>query len=276
MKRLDYSIIPIIILLTFALSSCTPNTPLKTVPVDNAVEGWAVLAEKDDYNDVGMTDLMVNYIDITRMKEALINQGWDPEKIHEVKEFGKSDLIDELNWLEEKADANDIVFFYVNAHGEYLRTIVLWNEFFSGEWNDIPSQKRILLVDSCRAARFTKPVRKDSEPHISIAAVDADEYGWKGLEEEGLPIVGGVFTFYFAEALTDPAADKNGDGQVSVIEAVDQAEEKQRDYMHDVVFAVPEFLEGYHNLGLQPEQDPTFPDAIVDDSIGEALFLGLE
>jgi hypothetical protein len=108
---------------------------------------------------------------------------------------------------------------------------------------------------------------------LAIAAVDEDEYGWKGLEEENLPIVGGIFTYYFVEALTDPAADANENGRISVQEAALAAEKQQRSYMHQEVFAVPEFVEMYHNIGVQPEKDPSFPDVIIGDSLGEELYL---
>ncbi len=103
--------------------------------------------------------------------------------------------------------------------------------------------------------------------------MDEDEYGWKGIDDEGLPIVGGIFTYYFAEALTDPTADADENGQVSVQEAALVAEKEQREYMHDVVFAVPEFVEMYHSIGVEPEKDKSFPDVIISDSLGEDLYL---
>jgi hypothetical protein len=222
-----------------------------------------------------MTNLTTDHIDIQRMGEALIDQGWDPENIHELKEFTKRELLEELDWLEENADGNDLVLFYISAHGEYLRRILGWNDFFPPEWRQVDSPNRILVVDSCSAARYTNPVKNDAGPHLSIAAVDQDELGWKGLEEEGLPIIGGVFTYYFTEALSDSEADSDQDGLVSVQEAVLLAEEQQRVYMHEIVLVVPEFLDGYHHYGAHPELDPTFPDVIMDDAIGEPLFLRL-
>ena len=242
----------------------------------NPVEGWAVLAAKDDYSDVGMTDMLVDYIDNTRLLEALEKSGWNPNHIHEVREFNRESLQTELDWLEEVADENDLVFLYVTSHGKYLSDIVLWGEFFPEQWEEIASQRRVLVVDSCSAGKFTKPVTGDPNPYLSIAAVDSDEFGWKGLEEEGLPIVGGVFTYYFAQALTNPDTDDNGDGFISVQEAVLLAEEQQRAYMHEVVFAVPEFVEMYHGIGVSPELDPTFPDVILDDTIGEPFYLSLD
>ncbi len=154
-----------------------------------------------------------------------------------------------------------------------MRYQVHWNDFFPEEWSQIASQQRVLVVDSCSAAEFTNSMNDDPSGHISIAAVDGDEYGWKGIKEEGLPIIGGVFTFYFAEALGETKADRDGDGLVSVQEAALLAEEKQRGYMHDVVFAVPQFVEDYHSLGARSDEDDTFPDVIMDDALGFPLDL---
>ena len=251
------------------LSACA--TPQSSKDDPGPVEVFAVLAEKDDYKALGMTDLHVDYIDNARLREALESLGWPAENIIELRDFTRDDLEMELNWLEKKADANDLVFFYVTGHGSYLRDIVRWDSFFPDEWDEIPSLNKVLVVDSCQAAKYTNQLKVGGG--LVIAAVDKDEYGWKGLEEEGLPIVGGVFTYYFAEALLDPAADSNQDGQVSVQEAALAAEVKQRKYMHDEVFAVPQFLEMYHEISVDPENDPTFPDVIMTDSLGEELFL---
>jgi len=240
------------------------------------VEVYAVLAQKDSYTDVGMSALLVDYIDIKRLRGSLEELGWPSENIHEVREFDRDSLQIELDWLEEQADSNDLVFFYVTSHGNYLRYHVHWNDFFPEEWSQIPSYRRVLVVDSCTAAEFTNSINQDSNPHISIAAVDDDEYGWKGIKEEGLPIIGGIFTFFFAEALVELKADTNGDGLVSVQEAALLAEEKQRGYMHDVVFAVPEFVEDYHSIGVRPEEDKTFPDVIIDDAVEYPLNLSIQ
>jgi len=240
------------------------------------VEYYAVLAAKDDYSDVGMSDLLVDYIDLKRVRDALLAQGWNLDQMHSLKGFDQADLLEELNWLEENADQNDVVFFYITAHGFYLRENINWAGFFPEQWSEIPSYKRILVVDSCSAAEFTNQIADDPKPHLSIAAVDSDEYGWKGLEEEGLPIIGGIFTYYFTEALSGPSVDRNGDGFISVQEAAWVAEVKQREYMHDVVFAVPEFVEMYHEIGVEPEKDETFPDVIIDDALGEELDLSME
>jgi len=245
--------------------------------VDNPVDGWAVLAEKDDHNVE--PDLSVDYINIAQMRQALEVSGWNPDQIHDLREFNRGTLQAELDWLEESADENDIVILYVSAHSGYLTGRAGWvfrPEIFADEWAQIPSQRRLLIVDSCFAAKDTKAVASDPSPHLSVAAVSGNELGWMGIEEEGLPIIGGVFTHYFTGALDNPDADVDGDGMVSVQEAVLMAEEQQRAYMHDVVLVVPEFVEMFHAEGKSPEQDPTYPHVIMDDAIGEPLYLALD
>lgn len=263
------TLLPLLLLIALLLSACG-NTQTLSAEID-PVDVYAVLAAKDDYKDVGMTDLLVDYVDLTRLREALESLGWPAESIIELREFTREDLLAEMDRLEAQADANDLVFFYVASHGRYLSDVVVWQDFFPAEWEEIPSLNKVLLVDSCQAAKFTNQL--SGEVGLTIAAVDEDEYGWKGIEEEGLPIVGGIFTYYFAKALTDPAADGNGDGKISVQEAALAAEELQRDYMHDVVFSVPEFLEGYYGLGVEPDKDETFPDVIISKSLEGELFL---
>lgn len=245
--------------------------------VENPVDGWAVLAVKDYYEDPNEPDIPVDYIDITLMRQALEASGWNPDHIHDLREFTRETFQAEMDWLEESADENDIVIMYVTAAFKYLRDEVLWHETFADEWSQIPSRRRLLIVDASRAAVFTNAVASDPSPYLSVASVAEDEFSWIGLEEEGLPIVGRVFTHYFAGALDNPDADTNGDGLVSVQEAARIAEELQRTYMQDVVLAVPEFVEMFHTITFTaPELDPTYPNVIVDDAVGEPLYLALD
>ena len=243
---------------------------------DGVVQGWAVLAEKDNYDDVEMTNLPVDYIGITQVHQLLLDSGWQEAQIHEAREFDRESLTAELDWLAENADQDDLVFVYVAAHGRYLRDVLRWSVFFGREWGEIPSHHQVLLVDACEAAEFTAAVASDPEPYLSVAAVASGEYGWSGLEEEGLPIIGGVFTHYFTLAFQDAEADTDGDGRVSAQEAALRAETQQRAYMHEVVFAVPQFVEDYHAIGAYPEQDPEFPHVVVKDTVGAPVFLELE
>lgn len=250
-------------------------TPAYSPPLayGHGVDGWAVLAEKDDYKDVGMTDLPVGYINTVQLRQLLLDFGWQESHIRELREFNREDLRQALGWLAANADEDDLVFFYVAAHGKFLREVVRWGDFIADDWAAVPSRQRVIVVDACQAAQLTAAVRGDPQPYLAIAAVDEREYGWSGLPEEGLPIIGGVFTHYFAAAFLDLEADADGNGTVSFQEAARHAEGGQRTYMHDVVFAVPAFVEMYHEIGASPEQDPEFPHVVVDDTFGHPIYL---
>ncbi len=256
---------PILAMPTFALSSRPAG--------DGVVNGWAVLAEKDSYDDVKMTNLPIGYTNTLQLRQVLLNFGWPASHIREVREFDQASLRQSLDWLAKNADADDIVLLYVTAHGKYMSDAIKWSDFIAADWAAVPGQKRVLVMDTCQAGALTAAVKGDSRPYLSIAAVDKGEYGWSGLEEEKLPIIGGVFTYYFAAAFANPKADADGNGQISVQEAACLAETQQRAYTHGVVLAVREFLEGYHKLGSYPERDPGFPHVIVDDAIGKPVYL---
>jgi len=46
--------------------------------------------------------------------------------------------------------------------------------------------------------------------------------------------------------------------------------------MHQVVFAVPEFVESFHAIGAYPDNDPEYPHVMVTDSVGEPIYLTLD
>ena len=254
----------------------TPAPTPTPQPVSDGVrDGWAVLVERDFYADYGMHDLPVDYINITRVHQLLLDLGWQESHIREVREFDQDDLREALGWLAANADEDDLVYLHVSAHGLFLHQAIHWGSFFPPEWVTIPGSQRVLVVTSCRAANFTGAVRRDSRPHLSIASTGKDEGGWAGLEEEGLPIIGEVFTYYFVAAFGDPEADADGDGVVSVQEAARYAEEHQCTYMHEVVFAVPEFEQASRDAGF-PIDDPHYPHVVMDDKVREPVYLALD
>jgi hypothetical protein len=163
-------------------TSVPPTTTSSTAPAvtvlpisspqpvgDGVVDGWAVLAEKDDYDDVAMVNLPIDYIDITRISQLLLDSGWQKSRIRELREFDLEDMRQALAWLTENADADDIVLFYVSAHESYLHR-VWWVGFFADNWAAVPSHQRVLLVEA--SAKFTSAVDGDERPYLSIATVD--------------------------------------------------------------------------------------------------------
>ena len=92
---MDKYIFPALIIILLIASSCSiPQENIETQPLQNGtpVEYYAVLAEKDGYADVDMTPLMVDYIDIKRLRNALEELGWPAENIRDLKEFDQEEV----------------------------------------------------------------------------------------------------------------------------------------------------------------------------------------
>ena len=255
--------------------------PLATATMDqpsaSSAPGWAVLAAKEDYSDTGGSDLTTGFLNMHQLKALLAYYGWEDDHILEIRDtLGVAEVRSALDWLEQVAGEDDLVLFFVQAHSSYLRDGLEWHSFFPDEWAEIASDRRVLIVEACQAGEFTATTAGDTNGQLTIASSAADELGWVGLWDEGKPIIGGVFSHYFLSAFTDPTADADGNGQISIQEAAIAAQEPQRRYMHEVIFTVPEFLEGYHANGFYPEADPDFPHVVISDQLGEPVYLDLQ
>ena len=250
--------------------------PSDSQQTEQGVQGWAVLVAKEDYSDTGDVNLETGFLNIHQMRTLLDYYGWQEDHILELRDnFGTDEIRKSLDWLETVAVQDDIVLFYIQGHASYLRDGLDWQTFFADEWDDILSQRRVLVVEACQAEEFTEVTSIDPNSQLTVASVSSTEIGWSGLWEEGMPIVGGVFSHYFIEAFTDPTADLDDDGFVSIQESASVAGNKQRKYMHEYIFNVPEFLEQYHAYGVYPLENPDFPSVVVTDAIGEPVFLDL-
>lgn len=304
-----WSFLVVILLIVFFLASCSmdaptsvqiTNTPIPPSPsptttpsgilsekqvlkpldghlTEQGVQGWAVLVAKEDYSDTGDVNLDTGFLNMHQMRSLLDYYGWQDDHILELRDnFGTDEIRKSLDWLETVADQDDVVLFYVQGHSSYLREGLDWHTFFADEWEDILSQRRVLIVEACQAAEFTEVTLNDPNSQLTVASVDSGEITWAGLWEEGMPIVGGVFSHYFFAAFTDPTADIDEDGIISIQESASAAGNKQRKYMHEIIFKVPEFLEQYHAFGIYPMENPDFPSVVISDAIGEPVFLDLK
>jgi hypothetical protein len=258
----------------------TPLLAATTVPgqtstpddTERDVQGWAVLAGKEDYSDVGMSELDSGFINFYRMRATLSYLGWQDDHILEIRDdLTVPSLDDALSWLAENADENDVVFLYVAGHGEYMRQVLQFDKNVPPAWAKIKSSRRALVLDSCRAGAYIAPLEGAEGSFVAIGGVGAGELGWAGLWEEGLPILGTVFTHYFTDALVNPAADLDEDGAVSVTEAASLAEQQQREYMHTVVWEIPEYAEVFDNV-----DDPENPHVPVIDHLEEPVYFDLD
>ena len=240
---------------------------------DTSVDRWAVLLEMNEFPE-GWSDLPVELINSQRMQTALFSFGWENDSIYTVNGNLSMQVVQEaVEWLTNNTDSDDIALLYIFTHGMWMRNVLHWNDWFPLEWEKLNTSKKILIIDTCHAEEFIDPIRNDPSPHISLACCSADEVSWAGLEEEALPIIGSVWNYYFTNALCNASADLDVNGFVSVEEAFSFSTPLVQRYMNETVFAVPEFLESYHDIGIYPEDYDAYPHPLMDNGYPDQLVI---
>ncbi len=238
-----------------------------------AEEHWALLLEMNDFPE-GWTDLPVDYINNERMHQALLNSGFSSSHIYRVDGNLTLDVVQEaIEWLKNESDVDDVALAYIFTHGIWMRSVLFWNSWFPDEWEQLDVSKKILMIDTCFAEEFFEPIKDDQHPHISLGCCAADELSWAGLEEEGLPIIGSVWNYYLSNALTNSSADSDDNGFISIEEAFNFSTPLVQKYMNETVFAIPEFLQSYHDIGIYPENYDAYPHPIMDDGCSGQLVI---
>jgi hypothetical protein len=234
---------------------------------------WAALLEMNDFPG-GYSDLPVDFINSKRLKTALISLGWQEDHIYVVNgNLATPVVLEAVEWLMNNSDPDDVSILYIFTHGSWMRNVLSWNVWFPNAWKQIDSSKKVLLIDTCSAEEFLEPIKHYSFPHISLGGCSTDEAGWTGVEEEGLPIIGSVWNYYFADALCNSSADLDENGLVSIEEAFNFSTPLVQRYMNQTVFAVPEFLESYHAIGIHPEEYEAYPHPVMDDCYSDQMVI---
>jgi hypothetical protein len=237
------------------------------------VDGWAVLLEMNEFPE-GWSDLPVDFINSERLQTSLFSLGWQSDHMYIIRDNLNISVVQEaVEWLVNNTDHNDIALLYIFTHGGWMRNMLLWNDWFPTEWEKLDTSKKILMVDTCYAEEFIEPIRSGPSPHISLACCSVDEVSWAGLEEEGLPIIGSVWNYYFTNALCNSSADYDSNGSVSIEEAFNFSKPLVQKYMNKTVFAVPEFLQSYHDIGIYPENYDAYPHPVMDDGYSDQLII---
>jgi hypothetical protein len=194
------------------------------ITIPDPTEGWAVLLEMNDYPR-GYKDFPIDFVDIERIEEILILHNWNQSHIIKEKDTVTPGTIERaFRIVQSHVDSNDIVFVFIGAHGGYIRHDLHWETLFPELWDTLPTENKVLLVDSCFAGAF---LPRDSQGYMGIASVSGGESAWAGLPEEKLPIEGFIFTYFLCESLKE---------QVSIEEGFAQAVPRVRAYMRDVVY----------------------------------------
>ena len=245
-----------------AASSHTVLEPDKT---------WVVTLEVEKYPGE-MTDLKTGFINSKRIRETFIKLGLKPSHIKEFKNNITQDTLKEsIKWFQDNSKQNDLIVLYIFAHGRFIRYYLLWTIFFPDQWQQLNDRKQILIVDSCNAGEFIDFAR--AEKGVAMSSCRDTEMSWCGLEEEGLPIVGSVWTYFFARSIFEPKSDQNGDGYVSLTEAFRFTTPQLQQYMEEEVFAVEKFLNIYQELVAHPEKIGNYPNPVIYNNLSEEIKL---
>ncbi|MDH5733576.1 MAG: right-handed parallel beta-helix repeat-containing protein [Candidatus Bathyarchaeota archaeon] len=235
------------------------------------LNGWAVLLEMNDFPQ-GWSDLHVDFINSERLQTTLLNLGWQKNHIQVTRNNLTISVVQNaVEWLANNTDSEDVALLYIFTHGQWMRTHLQWNTWFPTEWKKLDVSKKILMVDTCFAEEFTEQVNNDLSPHISLACCSKNEVSWAGLEEEGLPIIGSIWNYYFTNALGNPSADVDSNGLISIEEAFNHSKSLVQQYMNETVFTIPEFLQSYHDISIYPENLEAYPNPVMDDNYLEQL-----
>jgi len=280
LKRMVSGILMSTLLIGFSVMALDFHLPYNNLfPVkagSEKVEGWAAILEMDNFPEGWSSFSYMDFANCKMLSHALTELGWQTDHVYIKRDnLTRSNVKEAVEWLVDNTDAGDIALLYIFTHGRWMRTEILWNDWFPSVWREVNTSRRVLMIDTCHAGEFVEPIYIDPRPHVSLGHCSADEVGWAGIPEEGLPIIGSVWNYYFASALCNSTADSDKNGFVSVEEAFNFSTPLVQRYMNETVFAVPEFLKSYHDIGIYPENYDAYPHPVIDDQYLGQLYLNL-
>ncbi len=234
-----------------------------TPEVEKPQEGWAAILEMNDFPG-SYSDITTNYSDTKKWITTLKALGWKSDHMFILNGAqNRSNCENGVNFLIQSADVNDIVLFYIFSHGTWLLNEVEMLDWFPTLWDTIPTQNKLAVVSACGSGKFIDPLKNGVNSYIGIASSQSTELSWAGIEEEGLPIIGGVMNHYLTAAFLNQNADSNDNGDVSVEEAFGYSYNQTRAYFYDVIFpAFPGYAISFNNTAPHPVMDDFYPSQL--------------
>lgn len=219
-KKFIHFTIFTIITLAFILS--VPNYhDVAGEEVNNPVEVYAVIFDQFPQEVNGT--IMCSAIEI---QDTLLCLGWSAENISIFlgeENMTKNIFLEQLNYLEEKVDENDLVFIYLSAHGHtYCRDVLDFNSWFQIEFNQIGTQNKFFLMESCYGGEFVElffdrsfAMSSVAKDEIALICMPEDNGTWLLSE----PVfAGGISSHFWSKAMININADSSGNGVVSLEE----------------------------------------------------------
>lgn len=218
---------------------------------ENPVNTYAILFDQfpHEVNDTIMCSAV-------ELKDALLDLGWLEDNISLFlgeENITKTIILEQLNYLEQVVDENDLVFIYLMAHGHtYCRDVLEFNNWFQMEFFQINTKNKVYLMDSCYAGEFVKhfydpcfAMGSVAEHEVAIAYY-AEANGTWLLSEP--PFSGGISSHFWAKTLTNIDADSSVDGVISLNEMYVYSLSKIRDCYNETFELYPEMADYVENI----------------------------
>lgn len=213
--------IAVLVMFFFLFSSELKVYSIDTEDFDNQIETYAVLFDQFAVEVNGT--LMGSAIEL---KDSLLQIGWSDDNISLFigdENLTKTIFLEQLNYLEQEVDENDLVFIYIMAHGHtYCRDVLDFNSWFQAEFDQIGTANKVYLMESCYGGEFVRlfsgrcyAMSSVSPFELAIAYIP-DENGTWTLSEP--PFAGGISSHFWAKAMTNISADSSLDGVISLNE----------------------------------------------------------
>lgn len=221
------------------------------------------------------------------LKNSLIDVGWSSDSFSYL--YGDdaitiTNLKEEMDILEETVDSNDVVIIFFATHGYLcLRDILDFNSWFHKEFLEIPTDYKILLIDSCHAGEFIEPLLPYSTNNSfyamgSVAAIeygigftpdDSDE-GWPYSERE---FYGIISSHFWATTLTNSSADTNADDIISMTEMYDYSLPIIKKIYAEVFIEDPDLAEF---IETETGYTDNYPNPVVIENLASGFSLYMD
>jgi len=198
------------------------------------------------------------------LKDSLLNLGWSEDNITLFlgeENITKAIILEQLNFLEQVVDENDLVFIYIMAHGHtYCRDVLEFNDWFQLEFFQINTKNKIYLMDSCYAGEFVRNFFGDcfamgsvAEHEVAIGVFPGENGTWVLSEPE---FAGGISSHFWSKSLVNISADTSLDGVVSLTEMYEHSLPIIRDCYNETFELYPDLADYAENVAGYTENYP--------------------
>ncbi|MFN6475844.1 caspase, EACC1-associated type [Nostoc sp. DedQUE07] len=234
-----------------------------------------------------ITSLLAATKDVEAMQRVLLNPemgGFAETDVTALKNPDRQEVEDAIYRLFANRQKEDLLLFYFSGHGikdengklylsncntrkengRLVKHLALAASVLNENMNESKSERQVVILDCC----FSGAIARDMTPRDDSTVNLQEELGGKGrailtsststqyaFEQEGLEL--SVYTRYLVEGIEKGAADKDGDGRISVDELHEYASIKVKQEAPAMTPKIYPVEEGYKiYLSKAPKGDP--------------------